>query len=197
MRAWVALALARAGRNRDRAGRAKARPAPRDIDEAAVALAREVLAETRQELARADGKASTLLAGALVAAGIIGSALSASHWSPDRLQPLVAALWAAAALGGATCLACLLAVIYPRRRAQSGHHVLGYFDHVREHGAGQLAAGLRARACGSELERLAAKLEQVSGIAARKYALTRLAIWTLAGTAVLVLAGGVASWMLR
>lgn len=168
------------------------RRAPANGDAAAIALARELEATTRADLARADDKASTLLAGSLVALGIVGSALVTGQWSPWRMQPVPAALWGLALLIALVGLALLLAVIYPRRSPESGHHRLGYFDHIRT--AGDLAGALRARAAGQELHHRAAMLATIAGIAGRKMSLLRWSIRLLTTAAAVAVVAGLASW---
>jgi hypothetical protein len=168
---------------------------------AAIALARALMAETREELARADSKASTLLAGAMVAVGVVWSALAAGQWSPLRVRPAAALLWWPAVVCALAGLGCLVAIIYPAggraSRRTSGRHMLGYFGHIQAHPAGELQEALRARAALPELERLAHELAAVSAIAGRKYRLMRCAIWAFSAGATLALAGGVVSWVVR
>ncbi len=54
---------------------------------------KELLVESREELARADGKASILLSALGVAADVIAAALLAGDWSPEGLHPPYRIIW--------------------------------------------------------------------------------------------------------
>jgi hypothetical protein len=163
----------------------------------AVALARELRAETRREIERADAKASTLLAGGLV---VVGFTLNTVHGSLGELT-ISHALWWLAMLAILVGLAFLCACIYPRgtseRRARLSRHVVGYFGHVLANGtAGELEHALRQRAAMPALDRLCVILHAEARIAQRKYLLTRVALWAFGAGASSALASVVLGrWM--
>ena len=168
----------------------------------AIALTRALVKETQDELVRADSKASTLLAGALVAIGILGSAVAAGQWPSLHLGLWLTVPWLLAMISFLMGLACLLAVIYPRyerrQTAQARRQLLGYYSHVAAHSStAELAEALRSRARQPELERLAEQLDAVARLAWSKYQLTRLGIWSLSAASFFALTGGVSTWLLR
>ena len=91
---------------------------------------RELLAESREELARADGKASMLLSALGVIVGVIAAALLAGDWSLDRLDhPYRIIWWVGLGLTAAGSLALCLAV-WPRLRHRLPGPSATYFDEI-------------------------------------------------------------------
>ncbi|TDO36282.1 hypothetical protein EV643_12012 [Kribbella sp. VKM Ac-2527] len=133
------------------------------------ACAEVILAAAREEIGRADAKASILLAGAGVVVGaLLASALS-SDWSPARLVLAAAILWwlsiAAVALG----LGMLGYCIYPQtKRIKNGGSVISYFGDVVGLSRLQLEAALE-ESVAEPRSAVLDQLLQVSAIAARKY----------------------------
>lgn len=82
-----------------------------ELDSAAL---REQLAETREEIARADGKASILLAGAGVAVSAILAGLIAGDVKPSGVPGLVAALAGLACAATLAGLGLIAAALYLR-----------------------------------------------------------------------------------
>jgi MFS family permease len=145
----------------------------------------ELLAESREELARADGKASMLLSALGVAIGVIAAALLAGDWSPDRLdRPYRVVWWVGLAFAGAGSLALCLAV-WPRIR----HHLPGpsatYFDEIALLGSVERVKTALART--DATDRTLTQLVAISRIARRKYKLIRWAMLLLGVAIVLVL----------
>lgn len=155
-------------------------------DVAAIELARSLIRETREEIGRADRKAATLLAGVLVAAGLV-----AGRGQPPLQLAAASMLWWIAALGVGVGVVLLCACVYPagtRRQDRLARHI-GYFGHLNECSTvEQLVAALRRQLVVSELQRLARTLLALSAIASRKHRLIRLAIWTFAAAGALALA---------
>jgi len=56
-------------------------------------LAETMLREAREELSRADGKSSLLLAAVGVVVGAVAAAVVAGEWSPFDLSPFIQWLW--------------------------------------------------------------------------------------------------------
>jgi hypothetical protein len=54
---------------------------------------KELLVESREELGRADGKASILLSALGIGTGVIAAALLAGDWSPHDLTPAYRVVW--------------------------------------------------------------------------------------------------------
>jgi Family of unknown function (DUF5706) len=167
--------------------RRRERKGPAGDDASAVELARNLIGETREEIGRADHKAATLLAGVLVAAGLVAGR---SQPPALRLAP-ASALWWIAALATGVGVALLCACVYPagtRRQDRLARHV-GYFGHLNECSTvEQIAAALRRQVAAPELEWLSRTLLTLSAIASRKHRLVRLAIWTFAAAVALAIA---------
>jgi Family of unknown function (DUF5706) len=145
----------------------------------------ELLTESREELARADAKASTLLAALGVAIGVIAAALLAGDWSPDRLdRGYQIVWWFGLGFTGAGSLALCLAV-WPRIRHRLPGRSATYFDEIALLGSvDKVKAALESTdAAGRTLTQLVA----VSRIARRKYVLIRWAMCLLGIAVVLVL----------
>jgi Family of unknown function (DUF5706) len=97
---------------------------------AAVELANRLLAETREELGRADGKASILFAAATVVVAAIVTGVVTGPWSPTQLQPLAQSLWWLGTVLVAAGVLSLGMAVYPRLRDEQGRDRMTYFMHV-------------------------------------------------------------------
>lgn len=79
--------------------------------------AKTLLAETREELVHADGKASILFSAGGVIVGIVAAALLSEGWEPSNLDSWAEALWWAGTGLVLVGLLCLGAAVLPRIRA--------------------------------------------------------------------------------
>jgi hypothetical protein len=160
---------------------------------------RELLSATREELVRADNKASLLLAAAGVAIGVTVAGLISRDWSPHMLDNRVEWLWWLGAASVVYGLWCLGAAIYPvtaRRGAPPA--VVAYFGDVNAYAdrpRAELVAAL-SRSARHEQDRWVDQLVQVSDIAKRKYHRLRHAMWALPAAAVLCTAGVIVNGVL-
>ena len=147
----------------------------------------EVLRAARDELARADAKATTLFAGACVVVGTVLSGLVGGQWSPARIPVGVAqwTWWVGAAVVGAA-LVCLAAAMYPRtrRRGRSTGGV-GYFGDVTGLTPGELRRALTG--VGAPRATAVDQLRELARIINRKYALIKIAFVLLGLAAALCL----------
>jgi MFS family permease len=151
---------------------------------------KELLTDSREELARADGKASMLLSALGVAVGVIAAALLAGDWSPDRLHHGYRIVWwVGLGFAAAGSLALCLAV-WPRIR----HHLPGpsatYFDEIAL--LGSIEKVKAALVATDAAERTLTQLVAISRIARRKYILIRWAMRLLGIAVVLVLTAVIA-----
>ncbi|WP_371669696.1 Pycsar system effector family protein [Streptomyces sp. NBC_00289] len=133
--------------------------------------AERLLAEVRGEIARADTKASVLVAALGMTAGVFTALLAGRDWSPGRLSGPGAAVWWAGAAALALSLVSLLLAVLPRYRtdAWAAGRPLCYFGDIQQAvREGRLAEALadtdRDPAAG-----LLAALAENSGIAASKH----------------------------
>ncbi|MFF1358637.1 Pycsar system effector family protein [Streptomyces sp. NPDC058297] len=147
-------------------------PAPAaPLSQAAARTGETLLADLRSEIARADSKASVLVAALGMTAGVFSGLLAGGGWSPAVLSgPGTAAWWAGAGALALALFALLLAVL-PRYRSRGwtpGEPLTHFGDIQQAARAGQLTAALMAteRRAADGLTRA---LTETSRIAARKH----------------------------
>lgn len=149
-----------------------------------IAQANTVLAAAREELTRADGKASLLLAVIGVVMGALLAALLAGSWDPSQLSNAVEWLWWLGVLAAVAGVAALGFAVYPRTRPKGLRPtMIAYFGDVVATPASDLEALLEETAK-SPRDGALDQLRQVSGIVHRKYQAIRVALWALAGGAI-------------
>ncbi|QYC44119.1 hypothetical protein Nocox_32740 [Nonomuraea coxensis DSM 45129] len=168
--------LRRIARALDPAGQERSTSAHEDIR----AYARQMLAETREELNRADAKAQVLLGIVGVGLGAVTGGLLAGSWSPFRLSDSVEWLWWAGVASAVASVLVLARAVYPRldRRRRRDDAVMYYADVLRFDSAAELSRAL-AGSSAMGLERLADQLHRVSAIVGQKYRLIRWGFWLL------------------
>jgi MFS family permease len=149
--------MKRCGKNRDS-------PAPH------LALANTILREAREELARADGKASILLAAIGVIIGAIVAAILGGSWHPTHLDDNIEWLWwigTAIGLAGAVAFG---AAVFPRTtyRAKRRPGIVSYFGDVVGLSKVQLKEGLITTAKDPDAATLD-QVEAISSVVDKKY----------------------------
>lgn len=140
-----------------------------------------LLAATREELVRADTKASILLAASGVVLGALFAALLAGDWSPSVLDNRVEWIWWLAVLMAASGVIALAMAVYPKTisRKQRPISTLTYFGDV-----GSLTtAGVKNRIqamidTNGSLE--ADQIVQIAPIVVQKYAYIKFSFWAFA-----------------
>lgn len=166
----------------------------------------ELLQETREELARADAKASILLAASGIAFAALLSAGSAGTWYPEMLSRAAARALVWVALGSALLGICFVgAAVKPRLRAnpklRGKPHYFGDVEaywprwwQVRSRrkllasGRRDFAAALHVMSSAEEYdERLDDQIWTLSHIAYRKYRLVSIGMWFFGGAVVAAL----------
>ncbi|MEY9837210.1 Pycsar system effector family protein [Streptacidiphilus sp. EB103A] len=147
-----------------------------------------LLAELRDEIARADNKASVLVAALGIAAGLLAGLLSGHDWSPGRLPPASAAAWWPGTVSLGIALVSLLLAILPRYRKSDWHPglPLTYFQDINQAVAlGRLAEAL----ADTERDPSAALLTALASnslIVSRKHLCVRTGLAAFALSAVLL-----------
>jgi MFS family permease len=137
-------------------------------DESIIAVdPRELLAESRDELERADGKASMLLAAVAVVLGVLGAALLAGDWSPSRLDTGFRVLWWIGVVIAFAGVLALCMAVWPRvkHRLEPGSSL--YYDQIALLGTVEKVREAIARADAEE--RTVSQLLVISKIARGKY----------------------------
>jgi hypothetical protein len=152
---------------------------------------RQILTETREELTRADSKASLLFAVFGVVLGALLAGLISQRWQPaDLAAGATVVFWlgtALAALGAAS----LGWAVWPRVNHEQADGPASYFGDVVAYGADRAAlrAGLAAGAASDERD--VEQLAVISSIVWKKYAGIRLALRLFPAAAVLCAAAAI------
>lgn len=142
-----------------------------------------LLQETREEIARADAKATSTLSAVGVAVTIVAGALTASGFHITAFPWWQVVLMALVALAQAGSLYCLAAAVWPRVTAGQAHRAYFFADVVAAGEAGLDLQGLVEVAAVDSLGRDLQQLQALSGSVARKYRYTRWGI-ALTGAAI-------------
>ncbi|MEU6554159.1 Pycsar system effector family protein [Streptomyces sp. NPDC046915] len=142
-------------------------PSPADL----VPLCERLLNELRNEVARADSKASVLVAALGMTAGVFSGLLAGRNWTPSELSSPATALWWAGTLSLGLSLFALLLAVLPRFRSGTWApgRPLSYFGDIRQAvRMGRLEEAL-ADTRRDPTTGLTAALAEMSRIAARKH----------------------------
>jgi hypothetical protein len=152
-----------------------------ELSKQARAQAATVLLETREELVRADSKASLLLAAAGVAVGAVIAAVLAGSWSPDSLSALGGHLWWVGVAAAAVGIAALGYSVFPRtkRSGSATGPIFGYYADMAGLTSDELARLIRNSTQRLD-DRVIDQLRQISKIVVRKYRGVRIALWSFA-----------------
>jgi hypothetical protein len=141
-----------------------------------VELAESMLAETREEISRADGKASTLLAGAGIGMGALLAGLIAGDWAPSELRNAVEWLWwvgiLVAAYGAWHLARCILPVV------ANGEHPnrIDYYGDITRFASADAFAVALAAGPADLYGRIVRQLYVNADIVAKKYRHLRVAL---------------------
>jgi MFS family permease len=154
----------------------------------AEALAEQLLSETREELTRADGKASMLLAAFGVFVGVVIAGLLAGEFAPSDLHCGGQWLWWLGCGAIAVSLVALAVAIYPRLEHGEAKGPISYYGHAAGKKADELEKILQVQADGQR-SRTVEQLAVVSDIVWRKYRFLQIALWTFGLGSALCIAG--------
>lgn len=158
-------------------------PTPHERDTAA--LAAEMLAEVREEIDRADQKASLLIGSLGIAFSIVLSGLLGGSWNPALLGPVAVAVWALCAIAGSGAVLAAALAVWPRASPPSGKGAITYWGLVQGFSSPlELADALTERGLHAP-ERTYQQLLVLSALVQRKYRAIRWSM-ILAGIASLL-----------
>lgn len=146
------------------------------VDEKAVALATQLLAETREELIRADSKAAMLFAVFGIALGVVLAGIVAGDWAPSDLAAGAEVVWWLGAASAALGLVAVGAAVWPRLKRKNATGRVTYFAHVIGYRDREALTEALARQASDDLARPIEQLEAISGIVMVKYRLIRWAL---------------------
>lgn len=148
-------------------------------------LAERLLIDTREDIGRADAKASMLFGIAGVVLGVLLAGIVAGDWSPVTKLGDGEPLWwigSACAIGG---LICLGLAVYPAIGHPASHkEKVAYFGHVASFGGlDEFSSALAEYASKEHNDRAEDQVFQLSKIVLKKYKLVRAALilFALAG----------------
>lgn len=155
------------------------------------ALARGILITAREELVRADSKASLLLSAAGVGVGALMAALLAQDWDPHELRNGIEWLWWVGAVAVLVGLIALGYSVIPRtryRKLRAHKHeqyerpedLVTYFGDVLEAPFQELITRLNKTADTGQTGPID-QLVLVCGVVRRKYIGIIVGLWCLAG----------------
>lgn len=136
-----------------------------------IQLCERLLADLRTEIARADSKASVLVAALGMTAGVFSGLLAGRNWNPASLSTFGTVVWAAGAASLVLSLFALLLAVLPRYRSEpwAPGQPLSYFGDIQQAvRLGQLEAAL-ADTRRDPTAALTSALTETSRIAARKH----------------------------
>lgn len=161
-----------------------------ESDEKIERLASTLLAESREELARADGKAAMLLAAFSVFVGVVLAGLLAGEFKPEDLGCNGRSLWWGGCMAIAGSLVSLAHAIYPRLHHGEADGPISYFGHAAGKGTRAVQAVLKQQ-IDSEKSRTTEQLVVVSDIVWRKYRSIQIALWAFGVGALLCVLGAI------
>lgn len=143
-----------------------------------IEYARQLLAETREEVSRADAKASLLFSAFGVVTSAVAAVLVADDWSPFDLNNCIEWLWWFGA--GLALIALLLLgwAVLPRITHVDHRERLFFFGHVAEYEDFERFSKAFDAAATTSWERTVDQIFVESKIAKRKYVLTRRSMLT-------------------
>ncbi|NEC89787.1 Pycsar system effector family protein [Streptomyces sp. SID12501] len=136
-----------------------------------VQLCERLLTDLRTEIARADSKASVLVAALGMTAGVFSGLLAGRNWNPATLTTFGTVVWSLGAASLALSLFALLLAVLPRYRSEpwAPGQPLSYFGDIQQAvRLGQLAAAL-ADTQRDPTAALTSALTETSRIAACKH----------------------------
>ncbi|MGW2717913.1 Pycsar system effector family protein [Streptomyces sp. NPDC001492] len=136
-----------------------------------IRLCERLLTDLRTEIARADSKASVLVAALGMTAGVFSGLLAGRGWNPSVLSAAGTALWWSGTLSLTVSLFAMLLAVLPRFRSApwTPGQPLTYFGDIQQAvQQGHLESAL-AETEQSPLAGLTVALTEASGLAARKH----------------------------
>lgn len=149
-----------------------------------------VLAAAREELVKADGKASFLLATCGVVFGALLAAPPDGAWTPRVLATPANWVWWAGMAAASAGVGALVYTIYPRTGRQGTARISCFVDVLDAQDRDIIVAFSR-----TDLVLLLDQIRRISQIARRKYTGIKLAIWLLSAAALCCVAALLANRM--
>lgn len=146
----------------------------------ATELASVLLAEAREELARADSKSAMLLASFGLVIGIIISGLIAGDVQLNSLDCTSAYLWWLGCFLVAVSVVSLARAIYPRLTHGHANGPVTYFGHAASLDPAEITVRLEEQ-LKTDCPRVVEQLAVVSDLVWLKYRCLQVALWSFGG----------------
>lgn len=146
------------------------------LGEPGLALTRQLLAEAREELNRADSKAAMLFAIFGIGFGAVLAGVIAGDWKPADLAAGAEVVWWFGAVAAVTALVAVSAAVWPRLDSDHASGRATYFAHVVGYRSRDALREAIERQAGDDGERPLEQLQAISGIVMTKYRLVRIGL---------------------
>jgi hypothetical protein len=146
-----------------------------------------LLRDSREELTRADSKATVLLGTAGVGASIIAGDIAAGHWTPADLALWAQVFWWLGVCAAAAGLVSLTYALAPRLYDSAEKQNLRHFGHIAQYESpSELLEPLDNASSDIFIARVS-QLWAIGKIVTRKYALIRMALQLFAVSILLLI----------
>ena len=151
-------------------------------------LAARLLAESREELERADSKAAMLLASFSLLVGVVIAGLLAGEFEPEDLHCAGGPIWWVGCALVAGALVALARAIYPTLAHGEAQGPITYFGHAAGKTVPAIEDALKRQVEGSR-SRTVEQLAVISAIVWRKYRFVQAALWAFGAGVALCIVG--------
>lgn len=149
-----------------------------------------LLAEIRDEITRADSKASILFSVFGLLAGAVTYTMLRDQWQPFDLSNAIEWLWWVGASLGASAITVLGRAVYPSVKHASDKGQISYYGHVVQYATKPEFIQAIADRSEARVDRMRDQIWVLSATVAKKYRCTQAAMWIF-GAAVLAMVGAV------
>lgn len=156
-----------------------------------VRRAAQLLAETREEITRADSKAATILAATGVAGSVIAAAIVAGQWSPNEMGAWTRLLWWVGAVLGLFGIGKLGHCLLPRTRNSQPRTEVDYYGDAARYSTWQSLRGHLLRVEPDAFDRNVRQFHQNAGIVTDKYRRLRWGMRSVGGSVVTMILAAV------
>lgn len=158
-------------------------PRPERLTTDAVTMTERLLAETREELSKADGKAQILLAISGVVIGVVLGGAISGDWNPSDLDGCARILWWVGVGVAAAGVGSLGFAVFPRLLDSDDERITYFEDVLRHKDCAALAKALNNEA--TRGDRDVEQLLRLSRVAHLKYSAIQVAMTALVVAAAL------------
>ena len=151
----------------------------------------QLLAETREEITRADSKAATILAAAGVAGSVVVAGIVAGQWSPNELGTWTRLLWWVGATLGLYGTGKLGHCLLPRTRNTQPRTEVDYYGDASRYSTWQSLRGDLLRLEPGAFDRNVRQFHQNADIVSVKYSRLRWGMVSVGSSVAVVILAAV------